>query len=206
MVNVLVASSHVPNPAGTVEAGPTEGLFREPLHPYTQALLSAIPVPDPDTKMSRILLPGDVPSPANPPSGCRFHPRCPKAFESCGWAPEEVVEALDAAFREETAKGAKEPNAVERVEIEGEVEIRLILLGPQGPAVLPFVQRVIAEKAERLRGLKAIAAVGARGATEVRVRLHRGSVPVLRAVRKDHIVACHLYTEDHAGGVPPAPG
>ena len=59
-----------------VEEGPAEELYARPRHPYTQALLSAVPVPDPLTKRPRIVLPGDPPSPVNPPPGCPFHPRC----------------------------------------------------------------------------------------------------------------------------------
>ena len=59
-----------------VEIAETDELFNSPLHPYTQALLSAIPIPDPKTKIPRIMLPGEVPSPINPPTGCRFQPRC----------------------------------------------------------------------------------------------------------------------------------
>ena len=72
-----------------VEFGTKEDIFSKPLHPYTQALFSAIPHPDPDVKMNRIILKGDIPSPANPPKGCRFHTRCPHAMEICSQeAPE----------------------------------------------------------------------------------------------------------------------
>ena len=66
-----------------VELAESEALYREPKHPYTVSLLSAIPVPDPGRKKDRIVLKGDVPSPAKPPSGCRFHPRCYMAQEIC---------------------------------------------------------------------------------------------------------------------------
>jgi len=66
-----------------VELAPTAEMFDEPLHPYTKALMSAVPVPDPQAKRERIVLSGDVPSPQNPPPGCTFHPRCPLASEVC---------------------------------------------------------------------------------------------------------------------------
>lgn len=66
-----------------VELADKETLYAKPLHPYTQALLSAVPVPDPDSKRERIILQGTVPSPANPPSGCTFHTRCTHVKDSC---------------------------------------------------------------------------------------------------------------------------
>ena len=66
-----------------VEYGETADIFKNPLHPYTKALFSAIPIPDPTIKRERIVLQGSIPSPANPPQGCKFHTRCPYATERC---------------------------------------------------------------------------------------------------------------------------
>ena len=74
------------------EVAPAEDLFAEPKHPYTQALLSANPVPDPTAKSKRTILPGDVPSPLNPPSGCRFHPRCPEVMDVCKTADPPLIQ------------------------------------------------------------------------------------------------------------------
>ncbi len=75
-----------------VELTGREELFNNPLHPYTQALMSAIPIPDPHLKRERIILTGDVPSPLNPPSGCHFHPRCPIAEDVCSQKEPEFRE------------------------------------------------------------------------------------------------------------------
>jgi peptide/nickel transport system ATP-binding protein len=81
-----------------MEKGKTEQLFANPLHPYTQALFSAVPIPDPDIKMQRIILEGDIPSPANPPKGCKFHTRCANCMDICKHYAPEYVEAEEGHF------------------------------------------------------------------------------------------------------------
>ena len=81
---------------GIVETGATEDIFANPLHPYTKALFSAIPMPDPEVKTDRIILEGSIPSPANPPSGCKFHTRCSECMERC---KTEVPKEIDMGNR-----------------------------------------------------------------------------------------------------------
>jgi oligopeptide/dipeptide ABC transporter ATP-binding protein len=77
-----------------VEIADKRAPFTRPQHPYTEALLSAVPVPDPEAARKRIILKGDVPSPINPPSGYRFHTRCPYAFARCSQEEPQMREAL----------------------------------------------------------------------------------------------------------------
>jgi oligopeptide/dipeptide ABC transporter ATP-binding protein len=79
------------------ELGEVEGVYQHARHPYTNALLSAVPVPDPEqaAQRQRVILVGDVPSPISPPSGCRFHPRCPKAKDRCVTDVPELVPRLE---------------------------------------------------------------------------------------------------------------
>jgi oligopeptide/dipeptide ABC transporter ATP-binding protein len=101
-----------------VELGETEALFSQPHHPYTQALLSAAPIPDPDRRRTRIVLKGDVPSPANVPTGCHFHPRCPIALS--GGTVVVMEQDRCPGFAQATrrnsraCKGAREPEPAAR--------------------------------------------------------------------------------------------
>jgi peptide/nickel transport system ATP-binding protein len=81
-----------------VEIGPSAAIYENPKHPYTQALLRAIPEPDPRRTVPRDLPRGEVPDAARPPLGCSFHPRCPKAFEVCGWEARDLKDLLEARW------------------------------------------------------------------------------------------------------------
>ena len=76
-----------------VEIGPKEKVFGSPLHPYTLALMSSIPIPDPKARIDRIIPKGEIPSPINPPKGCRFHPRCPSSQTTCSEKQPELIDA-----------------------------------------------------------------------------------------------------------------
>jgi peptide/nickel transport system ATP-binding protein len=78
-----------------VEIAPRNQIFASPRHPYTQALLSAVPVPDPTVRRTTMILKGDVPSPINPPSGCRFHTRCPYVFDRCRTEEPELRQSVE---------------------------------------------------------------------------------------------------------------
>jgi peptide/nickel transport system ATP-binding protein len=78
-----------------VEIGRSKVIYASPKHPYTQALLAAIPQPDPSKRDTPTLPRGEIPDAVSPPAGCRFHPRCPKAIATCGWEPRDLAEAVE---------------------------------------------------------------------------------------------------------------
>src|SRR3954471_3176356 len=93
-----------------VEIGSVDQIFNEPKHPYTQALIRAIPEPDPDKALPRDLPRGEIPDAARPPLGCAFHPRCPKAFDICGWESRDLHAILEQRWTE----GGEELDNAER--------------------------------------------------------------------------------------------
>ena len=111
-----------------VEFSSTQKVFSHPLHPYTEALFSAIPVPDPDYKMNRVILQGSIPSPANPPKGCKFHTRCDKCMEVCKYVQPDFTEVEPEHYcachlhnsPERNAEVVKEMEALKKAEAEAD--------------------------------------------------------------------------------------
>jgi len=166
-----------------VEQGPTKELIRNPRHPYTKALVSVVPIPDPERRKARIILKGERPDPANIPPGCRFHPRCPVAFERCGWTADEVLtdlreitagqptQALFASARADGPLGFTVPGASEDTEA--------------------ALRDLMATKAEEFRGLKAIESLEPSDGV-LRVVLHPFEEPSLKEIAPGLQAACHL--------------
>ncbi len=167
-----------------VEEGPKEQVVRNPRHPYTKALTSVVPVPDPDRRHVRIILKGERPDPSNIPPGCRFHPRCPVAFEPCGWTSEEVVSDL----KEIAAASNPVPKFLDSVKMDDPGAFVISMFPAEAET---WLREQIATKAEQYRGLKAIQSME-RSDGGLQVRLHDSREPTLKSVAPSVRVACHL--------------
>ncbi len=181
-----------------VEEAPTEELFKQPLHPYTEALLSAIPIPDPDAQAlrKRILLPGDVPSPANPPTGCRFHPRCPIADDICGWNAGEIADALGNNMDELKGKGIAEAGGLRSIDVHDTTNLTVNLAPVDGVAVEQVAQWLknwIQKRAAEDRKFAAIKEFGDVPGG-LKLTLIPPREPILKASTRGHWVRCLLRT------------
>jgi oligopeptide/dipeptide ABC transporter ATP-binding protein len=173
-----------------VEQGPKAQVIRQPKHPYTKALLSVVPVPDPERRRERIILQGERPDPADIPAGCRFHPRCPAAFEACGWTSDEVLAELRAIG----AAGGSSAGFLGGAFPDGPLAIWLAA----GPHTEEWLRGVVADQAEAHRALKAIRSIEA-AAGGLRIVLRAFEEPRLVSAGPDTEVSCHLFPgEVHA--------
>src|SRR3954447_25555184 len=180
-----------------VEIGPAEAIYADPKHPYTQALLKAIPEPDPRRSVPRDLPRGEVPDAARPPRGCSFHPRCPKAFEICGWEGRDLRDLLERHWAhmspEEYELERKIVGSVGALD-EQEGDARLPARGgTSGEELLRALEHMRAEDPDEalLSGVRRLSAVE----QQVEIEWWEPVDPRLLQVGPVE-VECHLYDEE----------
>ncbi len=187
-----------------VEIGPTEEIFANPRHPYTQALLKAIPDPDPDRQVPRDLPRGEIPDAAEPPLGCSFHPRCPAATPECGWESRDLRTVLEAHWTRRTPEEyAAEKDVVGGLDRLDRPE-KVVTIGARGPdEVRALLDRVREEAPDEplWAGVESITDAG----SGVRVEFQPGVDPALRRAGGVE-VACVLYPDEGSSGDGPTGG
>lgn len=179
-----------------MEQGPAPAIYADPKHPYTRALLAAIPQPDPARRGRKELPRGEIPDAARPPANCLFHPRCPRAFEPCGFEGRDLIEAIEARW-------TRIPE--EQFEQERELLGKLRRLRPQGYRLeVPLRRRSAGEMLEFLEQLRSeedqhpafknVSSIRREGSNVV-VEMRPGRDPLMVRVGGSQ-VSCHLYPPD----------
>jgi peptide/nickel transport system ATP-binding protein len=183
-----------------VEVGPSEAIYEDPKHPYTKALLRAIPEPDPQRVVPRDLPRGEVPDAALPPLGCSFHPRCPAAFEVCGWESRDLRDLLEVRWAHMAeADYERERALVGDLSGLDTTTTTFRLEGPSGSSgadLLAFLDRVRVEGSDE-RFWHGVDGLEAKG-RHVDVRLNEPYPPRLLPVERVQ-VECNLYDEEALG-------
>lgn len=182
-----------------VELAETKELFNNIKHPYTKALLSAIPVPDPQTNKERIILEGEIPNPANPPSGCYFHPRCPEAIESCGWTPSELNPQLVTLFESSKEYDEGKIPAIQGISVKNSANrLKATFTAPLNDDVFDNVQEIVSRGKKLKNGMvfRAISAIKLSGdRRSLLIEMTEPQTPELRELENDHYVSCILYDQ-----------
>jgi len=171
-----------------VEEGTADQVISHPKHPYTQALISVVPSPDPRHLAKRTILKGERPDAVNIPTGCRFHPRCPLAFDKCGWSAAEIAEELNSL-----SAGGLLPGFTAIQPLDPATVALGIAPGAAPDAAAATLRRVVSENRDSRPALKGIADVR-QSADAVHVTLHEWSEPPLIEIEPGNTVACHLVT------------
>jgi oligopeptide/dipeptide ABC transporter ATP-binding protein len=182
-----------------VELADTETLFSNMLHPYTKALLSAIPTMDKSMQNKRIILEGEIPSPADPPKGCYFHPRCQSAMRNCGWSPRDLVEPFREMLKPYNNKEAVNLPDITELEVdEANNQFLVKITSQQSPEeTLKTIRNLVSKESRKKGGVRftAIESMDYIDSTTIRVKMIEPDMPKLREIKKEHFVSCLLYEE-----------